>query len=58
MTERDIRVVESMINCGLPLEELYKSFPNFKKEDIERIYNETKHITPGSADINISINCS
>ena len=58
MTERDIRVVESMINCGLPLVELYKAFPAFKKEDIDRIYNEAKHIEPEGGDIGISINCS
>ena len=58
MTERDIRVVEQMINCGLDVEGLYKSFPSFKKEDIDRIYAETKRIEPGSAEGGISINCS
>lgn len=58
MTERDIRVVEQMIDCGLDLESLYKSFPSFYKADIDRIYEEAKKIKKSVAEATISINCS
>lgn len=58
MNERDIRVVENMVNCGLSLEALYAAFPKFNRADIEKVYNEAKKVEQNSEGVSISINCS
>ncbi|MBR6852165.1 MAG: hypothetical protein IKM88_18235 [Lachnospiraceae bacterium] len=59
MNEQDCRAVENMALTGMDLEELYACFPKFPKEEIERIYAETKIKTDEDpADTLISVNCS
>ena len=59
MNEQDCRAVENMARTGMDLEGLYACFPKFPKEEIERIYAETKIKTDEDpADTLISVNCS
>ncbi len=59
MKEQDIRAVESMCRCGLSLEGILESFPNFPKEEVTAIYKKFKGAESGDAeDIGLSINCS
>ena len=59
MNEQDCRAVENMALTGMDLEGLYARFPKFPKEEIERIYAETKIKTDEDpADTLISVNCS
>ena len=60
MNDRDIRVVESMFQSGMDKETVISLFPQFPKEEIEKIgqrlgkIKETDVRQSGS----ISINCS
>ena len=59
MNEQDCRAVENMALTGTELEGLYACFPNFPREEIERIYMESKIRTDEDpADTLISVNCS
>ena len=42
MNEQDCRAVENMALTGMELEGLYACFPKFPREEIERIYMESK----------------
>ena len=42
MNEQDCRAVENMALTGMELEGLYACFPKFPREEIERIYIESK----------------
>ncbi len=59
MNEQDCRAVENMALTGMDLEGLCACFPKFPREEIERIYAETKIKTDEDpADTLISVNCS
>ena len=38
MSEQDRRAVEGLARCGIDLEGLCESFPQFSREEIEEIY--------------------
>ena len=38
MTEQDERAVECMCMCGVCLEGLFQCFPNFSRDELERVY--------------------
>ena len=38
MQKQDERAVESMIRCGLNLEAVFESFPQFDKFEIKELY--------------------
>ena len=42
MQKQDERAVESMVKCGLPLEAVYESFPQFVKDEIKEIFDRIK----------------
>ena len=38
MTDQDKRAVEGLARCGISLEGLYNTFPNFPMKEIREIY--------------------
>ena len=59
MNEQDRRVVENMALTGMGQEALFSCFPNFPKEEIEKICNETKNSTQSASEEHaLSVNCS
>ena len=58
MNEQDKRAVEGMARCGIDMEGLIASFPNFPVEEIKEVYREIHKSDDDQEPINISINCS
>ncbi len=42
MQKQDERAVESMVKCGLPLEAVCESFPQFDKTEIKEVFDRVK----------------
>ncbi len=42
MQKQDERAVESMVKCGLPLESVCESFPQFDKTEIKEVFDRIK----------------
>ena len=45
MTSQDKRAVESMIRCGLDLDEVIASFPKLDQAEVEEVYKAVREIT-------------
>ena len=59
MQKQDERAVESMIKCGLSLEAVYESFPQFDKAEIKELFDKVKGMTGSPKDvIQTKMNCS
>lgn len=59
MQKQDERAVESMIKCGLSLEAVYESFPQFDKAEIKELFDKVKGIADSKEDaIQMKMNCS
>ncbi len=59
MTNQDKRAVESMIRCGLDLEEVIASFPKLDRGEVEELYKVVKEITGEVVEIPVlKVNCS
>lgn len=59
VNEQDCRAVENMALTGMDLEGLYACFPKFPRDEIARIYMESKIRTDEDpADTLICVNCS
>ena len=59
MQKQDERAVESMIKCGLSLEAVYESFPQFDKTEIKELFDKVKGIADSKEDaIQMKMNCS
>lgn len=59
MKERDIRAVESMVRCGIDLDDLCAVFTTFPKEEVIEIYHRL-HAGSGREEAaqGIKMNCS
>ena len=44
MNDQDKRAVEGMARCGIDLEGLCSSFPNFPVEEIEEVYKQVQQM--------------
>ena len=42
MQKQDERAVESMVKCGLPLDAVCESFPQFDKNEIREVFDRIK----------------
>lgn len=59
MTNQDKRAVESMIRCGLDLDEVITSFPKLDRGEVEEIYKVVKEITGEVVEVPVlKMNCS
>ena len=59
VNEQDRRAIENMCLTGMELDGIYVCFPSFRKEEIEKIFNEVKNKPEDGTDDNvISVNCS
>ena len=60
ISDRDIRVVESMFRTGMDKETVYSLFPQFPKEELEKIGQRLGKIkeTENGQESTVSINCS
>ena len=59
MTNQDKRAVESMIRCGLDLDEVIASFPKLDPAEVEEIYMVVREITGEIVEVPVlKVNCS
>ena len=58
MKEQDKRAVEALCGCGMSLDSVISSFPNFSVEEIEAIYKSVNDAKTDDETVGISINCS
>ena len=58
MQKQDERAVESMVKCGLPLEAVYESFPQFAKDEIKEIFDRIKGEDTSHEVLGMKMNCS
>lgn len=59
MTSQDKRAVESMIRCGLDLDEVITSFPKLDPSEVEEIYKVVKEIAGEVVEVPVlKVNCS
>ena len=58
MQKQDERAVETMIKCGLSLEAVFDSFPQFDKSEIKELFNKEKNIVSSYDSTRIKVNCS
>ena len=59
MTNQNKRAVESMIRCGLALEEVIANFPKLDRGEVEELYKVVKEITGEVVEVPVlKVNCS
>ena len=59
MTNQDKRAVESMIRCGLDLDEVIASFPKLDPAEVEEIYMVVREIAGEVVEVPVlKVNCS
>jgi hypothetical protein len=56
--DQDKRAIEAMCSCGMDLETLCKSFPDFSAEEIKIIFDNYQGIRDDGVGIKLGINCS
>ena len=59
MTNQDKRAVESMIRCGLDLNEVIASFPKLDPAEVKELYMIVREITGEIVEVPVlKVNCS
>ena len=59
MTNQDKRAVESMIRCGLNLNEVIASFPKLDPAEVKELYMIVREITGEIVEVPVlKVNCS
>ena len=59
MTNQDKRAVESMIRCGLDLDEVIASFPKLDPAEVGEVYKAVREITGEVVEVPVlKMNCS
>jgi hypothetical protein len=56
--DQDRRAIEAMCSCGMDLDTLCMSFPDFDSRDIKEIYDNFEGVFEKEVDIKIGVNCS
>ena len=58
MDDKDKMVVENYVIAGLSLDVLYRCFPAFPRDEIDKVYNKAKEGHTEADGAIISVNCS
>lgn len=59
MTNQDKRAVESMIRCGLDLDDVIASFPKLDPAEVKELYMIVREITGEIVEVPVlKVNCS
>ncbi len=58
MSEKDKLVVENYIIAGLSLETLYRCFPGFPPDEIDKVYSRVTETDTEAEKAVVSVNCS
>ena len=58
MNDKDKLVVENYVIAGLSLETLYRCFPGFPKDEIDRVYSRVTETDTEAERAVVSVNCS
>lgn len=58
MSEKDKLVIENYVIAGLSLETLYRCFPGFPKDEIDKVYSRATEVDAEADRAVVSVNCS
>ena len=58
MSDKDKLVVENYVIAGLSLETLYRCFPGFPKDEIDKVYSRVIGVDTEAERVVVSVNCS
>ena len=58
MNDKDKLVVENYVIAGLSLETLYRYFPGFPRDEIDKVYSRVTETDTEAERAVVSVNCS
>ena len=58
MSDKDKLVVENYVIAGLSLETLYRCFPGFPRDEIDKVYSRATEANTEADRAVVSVNCS